>query len=90
MALQIEKNYFRINYVFHCRYRYRRELFWNSFLAADRKTAVLCSLEGGGIADQNCFGHNFYFIADADTEKYYFLRQFCDKLPHGTASGGTS
>ena len=48
MALQTEKNYFRINYVFHCRYRYRRELFWNSFLAADTKTAVLCSLEGGG------------------------------------------
>ena len=25
----------------------------------------------GGIADQTCFGHNFEFIADTDTEKYY-------------------
>ena len=33
-----------------------------------------CSLQpgGGGIADQNCFGHTFYFIADTDAEKYYF------------------
>ena len=41
-------------------------------MVADTETAVLCSLEGGGIADQNCFGHNFYFIADTDTEIYYF------------------
>ena len=26
------------------------------------------SSEGGRIADGNCLGHNFYFIADADTE----------------------
>ena len=31
-------------------------------MVADTETAVLCSLEGG-IADQNCFGHNFYFTA---------------------------
>ena len=33
-----------------------------------------CSLQfrGGRIADNNYFGHNFYFIADTDTEKYYF------------------
>ena len=42
-------------------------------MVADAETAVLCSLEGEGrIADQNCFGYNFYFIADTDTEKYYF------------------
>ena len=29
MALQTQKNYFRIIYVFHSRYRYRRNLFWN-------------------------------------------------------------
>ena len=34
-----------------------------------------CSLQprrGGRIADRNGFGHNFYFIADTDTENYYF------------------
>ena len=58
-----DQNYFRVNFL--SRYR--------DFLA-DTETAVLCSLEGGGgrIADQNCFGHNFNFIADTDTEKYYF------------------
>ena len=29
MALQTEKNYFRIIYAFHSRCRYRRKLFWN-------------------------------------------------------------
>ena len=37
-----------------------------------------CSLqprEGGGrIADQNCFGHNFYFIADTDTQRKDYFR----------------
>ena len=46
MALQTEKNYFRINYAFHSRYRHRRKLFWNFFLIADADTAVLCSFEG--------------------------------------------
>ena len=42
-------------------------------MVADTETAVLCSLEGGGIADQNCLDNIFfYFIADTDTEKYYF------------------
>ena len=74
MALQTEKKYFRINYAFRsrCRYRYKQKLFWNEFLVADTETAVLCSLDGGRIADRNCFGHNSYFIADTDTEKYYF------------------
>ena len=71
MALQTEKNYFRINYAFHSRYRYRRKLFEFIFGSRYRDS---CSLQpgGGGTADQNCFGHNFYFIADTDTEKYYF------------------
>ena len=34
--------------------------------------AVLCSFEGGRIADRNCFGIIFYFITDTDAEKYYF------------------
>ena len=46
MALQTEKIYFRINYAFHSRYRYRRKFFWNSFSVADTDTAVLCSFEG--------------------------------------------
>ena len=29
MALQTEEKYFRINYAFHSRYRYRQKLFWN-------------------------------------------------------------
>ena len=31
---------------------------------------------GRHIANQICFGHNFDFIADADTEKYYFSELF--------------
>ena len=72
MALQTEKNYFRINYAFPSRYRYRRKTFRNSFFVADADTALLCSFEGGRIADRICFRFLFYFIADADTEKYYF------------------
>ena len=30
-------------------------IFWNLFVVADADTAVLCSLEGGSIADQNDF-----------------------------------
>ena len=46
MALQTQKNYFRINYAFRSRYRYRQILFWNFFFVADADTAVLCSFEG--------------------------------------------
>ena len=58
---------FRINFAFRNRYRYKQRLFWNSFFVADTDTVVLCSFD---TADQNCFGHNVYFIADTDTEKY--------------------
>ena len=30
------------------------------------------ALRSGRIADQNCFGHNFDFIADTDTERCDF------------------
>ena len=30
------------------------------------------ALRGRRVADRNWFGHNFDFIADTDTEKYYF------------------
>ena len=66
------KYHFWIHYAFHSRYRYRRKLVLHSFFVADTDTAVLCSFERGRIADKNCFEHNFYFIADTDTEKYYF------------------
>ena len=37
-----------------------------------------CSLQprGGGRADQICFEHNLYFMADTDTENYYFRIMF--------------
>ena len=40
-----------------------------SIFVADADTAVLCSFD---IADKDYFGHNFDFVADTDTEKYYF------------------
>ena len=42
-ALQTEKNYFRINYAFHSRYRYRRKLFWNCFFRSRCRHS--CSLQ---------------------------------------------
>ena len=59
MALQTDKTYFRMNSAFQSRYRHRQTCFWNSSLVADTDTAVLYSLKGGRIADQNCFGHKF-------------------------------
>ena len=46
MALQTEKNYYRINYAVNSRYRYRQKIFLNEFLVADADTAVLCGFEG--------------------------------------------
>ena len=63
---------FGIDYAFHSRHRYRQKLFWNSFLVADTDKAVLCSFEGGRMADKYYFGLNFDAIAEADAEKYYF------------------
>ena len=47
------------------------ENYFGINFVADTGTGVLCSFEGGRIADQSCFGHNFDFIADTDIEKYY-------------------
>ena len=43
--------------------------FGIKFCVADTDTVVFCSCD---IADKNCFGNNFCFIAVADTEKYCF------------------
>ena len=41
------EKYFRINYAFHSRYRYRRKFFRNLCFVAEADTAVRCSFEGG-------------------------------------------
>ena len=51
-------------------------IFGIIFFVADADRAVLCIFEGGRTADKNWFRNNFDFIADTDTEKYYFLNYF--------------
>ena len=74
MGLQTDRNYFRINYAaIHSRYTeiLTRTILEVIFYIADIQTHLLFAVSrGGGVADQNCFGHNFDFIADADTEKW--------------------
>ena len=36
------------------------------------QTQLFLAVLRGRIADRNCFGIIFYFIPDADTEKYHF------------------
>ena len=61
------------NSPFRSRYRRRQKLFRNYF-SWQMQRAVLCSLEGGSIADENYFGHNLQITADTDTDtdQYYF------------------
>ena len=46
-------------------------MFWNYLVVVDADTAFFGSLEQEGLQIIH-FGQNFYFIADADTEKYDF------------------
>ena len=66
MAVKTEKDYFRISYATHCRYRYRRNFFWQ--------------FREGYIANRYDLGHHSYVIADTDTEKYYFQSVSATKL----------
>ena len=72
VSLQTEKHYFRINSAFHSRYRYTQKFVSTSFFHSRCRHRCSLQFRRVRIADQTYFGHNVYFIADADTENYYF------------------
>ena len=71
MALQTEKIIFELIRQFIADPDTDQNYFGINFRSRYRHSWSL-QFGGGRIADENYFGHNFYFIADTDTEKYYF------------------
>ena len=55
------ETYFRINYAFCSRYRYRQKLFWIEFFVADAYTAVFLRFRGAAHSRKKLFRN--YFIS---------------------------
>ena len=72
MALQTEKNIFELIMHFIADTDTDEKYFGINFGSRYRHSCSLQPRGGGGIAERNCFGNNFYSISDTDTEKYFF------------------